>query len=512
MKQRITLAGALAVGAVLCSGRAFATDAMRFPDNGTEQMARGGAWVARASNPLAVLYNPATLPTQRTGVLLDVNAVFFKECFTRAGPGSTVTVGASGAAKYPTTCNDNRNKPSPLPSAGFVWRVTDKLGLGLSVSPPSLYGHTSFPEIVPVSYQSASGRTISTQVGSPQRYMILGLDGILLNTTISAGYSITDRLHVGAGFIWGAGSLTVTSATMSLPPDTQIQDDPNADIWAQVKAQDFFIPGAVVGVLYSPIDQLDIGLNVTAQEAFDSHGDLTANANYWTGDPRSPISSSPTVTNSAGSAHIKLPNPLDVRLGARFHLPRNGAPAVSVGKSVRDPLVDDLFDVELDGSYTRNSVYKSVYLRFPENPPIPINGTGGVVPPNGDVAMNLEGDTIGLRLGGDYVVLPGRLAVRAGGWFEPSLQKPEDLNVTIVASQRIGVAGGVTFRLGKVDLEAGYMHVFFKTQDNGGNGNIRALSGKANATPVVYRSPYAINGGRLTASANIVSLGATLRF
>ncbi len=511
MKQRIALAGALVAGAALYAESASATDAMRFPDNGTEQMGRSGAWVARASNPLATLYNPAALPTQGTGVLLDVNAVFFKECFTRAGPGSTVTLGASGAAKYPTTCNDNSGTPSPLPSAAFAWRVTDKLGLGFSVSPPSLYGHTSFPETIPISYQSASGRTISTQVASPQRYMLLDLNGVVLNQTLSAGYSITDRLHVGAGFIWGVGSLDVTSTTMSLPPDNQVQDNPTADIWAKVHASDWFIPGVVVGVLYSPLDQLDIGLSVTAQEALDAHGDLTAKANYWT--DRGSVSGNPTVTQSTGTAHFKLPNPFDVRLGARFHMPSAGGKLVmDGGKSVRDPLVDDLFDVEVDGSYTRNSVYKSVYLRFPQTPPIPIQGTGGVVPPNGDVAMNLTGDTIGVRVGGDYNVLPGKLAVRAGGWFEPSVQHAQDLNATVVASQRIGVSGGATYRLGRFDLEAGYMHVFFATQDNGGNGDIRALSGKASAMPVAYRSPYPINGGKLTASANIVSLGATMHF
>lgn len=510
MKQRIAIAGALAAGAVLYAGAASATDAMRFPDNGTEQMARGGAWVARASNPLATLYNPAALSTQASGVLLDVNGVFFKECYTREGSGSTVAVG-TGTPKYPPgVCNDNRNVPQPLPSLAAAWRVTDKLGIGLSISPPSLYGHTSFPDTVPITYLSPAGRTISTQVATPQRYMLLSLGGIVLNQTLSAGYSITDRLHVGAGFIWGVGSLTVTNATMSVASDPN-QEDPTKDVWAQVHVSDWFIPGFVVGALYSPIDQLDLGLSVTAQEAFDAHGDISLKANYW--DSKG-VSNSPVVTESSdiqkGLAHFRLPNPFDVRLGARFHMPRKGGKVmISGGKSVRDPLVDDVFDVEVDGSYTRNSAYQSVYLRFPQSPDITVKGIGGIVPKNADVPLNLKGDTVGIRVGGDYVVLPGKLAVRAGGWFEPSTQRPEDLNVTVVASQRIGVAGGLTYRLGKFDLEGGYMHVFFETQDNGGNGRIRALSGAATTN---YRSPYAVNGGKLTASANIVSLGATMRF
>ena len=40
------------------------------------------------------------------------------------------------------------------------------------------------------------------------------------------------------------------------------------------------------------------------------------------------------------------------------------------------------------------------------------------------------------------------------------------LNTALVASQRIGLAGGAQVRLGAVDIEAAYMHVFFDEVDN----------------------------------------------
>jgi long-chain fatty acid transport protein len=174
--------------------------------------------------------------------------------------------------------------------------------------------------------------------------------------------------------------------------------------------------------------------------------------------------------------------------------------------------VDDVFDVELDLSYTRNSAYHAAELRFPERPIIAVNGTGGQVPQDADVDFNVKGDTIGVRLGGDYIVLPERLAVRAGAFYEPDVQRPEYLNVAMVASRRIGLAGGVQVRLDFVDLEASYMHVFFDEVDNGGNGRLRVVNGEVSAVPVPNRSPYAINGGKVTQSANIVSLGARARF
>src|SRR5437868_9258290 len=62
---------------------ARATNVTEFPDNGSEQMARGGAWVARASDPLATIFNPAGLAGQPTRVTVQNNFIFEHTCFTR---------------------------------------------------------------------------------------------------------------------------------------------------------------------------------------------------------------------------------------------------------------------------------------------------------------------------------------------------------------------------------------------------------------------------------------------
>src|ERR1700758_648486 len=72
----------------LLPGIARASGVMEFPDNGSEQEARGGAWVARASDPLATFYNPAGLAGQPTRLTLQANLSMQNTCFTRlkAGP------------------------------------------------------------------------------------------------------------------------------------------------------------------------------------------------------------------------------------------------------------------------------------------------------------------------------------------------------------------------------------------------------------------------------------------
>ncbi|MBK7583502.1 MAG: outer membrane protein transport protein [Myxococcales bacterium] len=486
---------------------ASATDAQDFPDTGTEPLGRGGAWVARATNPLATFQNPAGLAGQRTGVLGNVHLVFNKVCFERKGDGSKLDV--PNGLDYPKVCNSNKGTPTPLPALAGVFRASDSLGIGLSVAPPNLYGPLKFPETVEVTNSFGAKQNVP----SPGRYMLLEQSGLALNTTLGAGMEVMPGLRIGAGFVWGFANYKLANANMSLTPvrqpDGSWRDPVTSDVRAELSVADWFIPGATFGALYSPTRALDVGLNVLVQDAFDAHGDLTTKANYWTNNG---TSDSPVVSDSAdvekGLGHFRIANPMEARIGARFHMPRGSAKTPSL---VRDPLVDDLFDVELDVSYTRNSAYDRAMLRFPAKPVVPVKGTPGQVPQNNDVTFKVKRDSVGLRLGGDYVVLPGQLAVRAGGFWEPDVHNDDYANVALLASQRIGLAAGATYRVAFVDVEVGYMHVFVTDVDNGGNGKLLVVSGDAAGTPP-FRSPYPINGGHFSQSANVLSVGATARF
>lgn len=505
--MRARLATALGALCLLGSGAARATNVMQFPDNGTEALGRGGAWVARATNPLATFYNPAGLAGQDTGVLGNVHLVFNKVCFQRAGDGSRLALPPTPIA-YGEVCNENK-APTLLPALAAVFRATERLGIGLSVTAPAVYGKLKFPETQTVT--NGFGADVELPTGG--RYMLLESDGLALNTTLAAGFEVMPGLRVGGGFIWGFARYKLASAVESVKPAAEADGsylDPLNDVRAEIDVADMFMPGFVLGALYSPMPMLDLGLSLRMQQGFDGHGDLELKANYWSPNGINP---SPDVTRSedteADLAHFRLPNPLELRLGARLHVPRKER-VVELGQT-RDPLADDVFDVELDLAYTRNSAFDAARLRFPNQPEIPVAGTPGYVPENGDTSFNVEGDTVGLRLGGDVVILPAQLAVRAGGWYEPNAQNDKYANLAFLASQRIGLSLGAVYRVGPVDIEAGYLHVFFADVDNDGNGELRALSGDR-APPDQNRSPYAVNGGRFSQSANIFSLGATARF
>ena len=60
---------------VLAAASAKASNVTEFPDNGSEQLGRGGAWIARASDPVATFYNPAGLAGQRSKLTAQLNLV-----------------------------------------------------------------------------------------------------------------------------------------------------------------------------------------------------------------------------------------------------------------------------------------------------------------------------------------------------------------------------------------------------------------------------------------------------
>jgi hypothetical protein len=68
-------------------------------------------------------------------------------------------------------------------------------------------------------------------------------------------------------------------------------------------------------------------------------------------------------------------------------------------------------------------------------------------------------DQLTVRAGGDYNVLPGLLALRAGVSYETRGQDPSMLNILGYMLGRTGVHAGLTLRVaGKTDVSFGYAH------------------------------------------------------
>lgn len=514
-QSRRLVGGSVGVGVLFAAATATASSGLETPDIGTVQVGRGGAWVAKADDPLAAYMNPAAMSFQASGVHLGAHLMFTSQCFNRldaagqpVSPGSAIP--GPGAEGGPTadTCT---NAVFPNPQLAAVFRLTDRLALGVAVLGPHQVGGVEWPEEVEYTRPDGSTRTQP----SPNRYLLLSQDSVLLFPTLSVSYAVTEELSFGAGFVWGIASSEFSSFTESTSP--RAVDDFTRDVRARVSASDLFVPGFVLGANWRASKRFDLGAWYRFSDAIRARTDLELQSQYWLAggtrneDPCPANDAECNITRREGAGSFKLAIPMEAKLGLRYHHPMAKAidarPDWAKQKGfVRDGLSQDWFDVEVDLTWAHNSQVEQVELRFDEG--IAVKGTPGFVPTNGDIPHQWR-DVLGVRVGSDVTILPGMLALRAGGFFESQMQDDAFLNLDFHGGWKLGLSGGATVRVGPVDISAAYQHVFFGTLDNGGAGQVYALSGDASTG---FRSQQPVNGGSFSQANNEVALGATLRY
>lgn len=541
MRRALVVAAVLAVSTVLAPRAARATSVEEFPDNGSEQEGRGGAWVARASDPLATFYNPAGLAGQPTRLTLQANLSSQNTCFSRTKAASDTT---QDGPTYPQVCNSGQFFPNP--QLAFTYRLTDRIGLGIAILGPSAVGNVSWPEFV-------NGQP------APQRYLLISTNSIILTPTIGIGWEAIDGLRLGASFIFGtAPSLDFVNAAPA--QNASGQPPSQNDVRNELTASQAFIPGFTLGAIWSPTPELDIAGWYKWMGDVNAKGDLQTATPYFTptvaggntsnviyGDtsqpycytlPASgPLPNTSPVCGNGNNASVKVPLPMEAKLGFRYHKLRGG---VQVDPHLRDPIAQDVFDIEADLTWANNSAFDALQVRFPgdasgngiipANPGLPPGAA--FIPANADVTHHFR-DVFGVRLGGDYNVLPDQLALRAGGFFESKAADTQYQNIDFDGAMRFGLAIGGTYKIHlgaqkrqAIELMAAYGHVFFATLDNDnpngpGLGALvgrPCLDGKQNADGSCangaqqYRTPWPVNLGTITSSINVINVGASYRF
>ncbi|MEO5731217.1 MAG: hypothetical protein ABI134_33865 [Byssovorax sp.] len=525
-----------AVALLLGTRTAAASTAIESPDNGVQQTGRGGAWFVRADDPLAAFFNPAAMAFQASGVTVGAALMFQSRCFTRQGeggtavspgagipgPGAVVPAGDKAVAPPAATCGTGGGL-FPNPNLAAVFRLSDRLAVGLAVVGPHTDGHNTWPEELP--YTNRFG--VDNTQPAPNRYMLVEADALLLFPTLSVAYAPSDTLSFGAGFTWGVASASFTNFAEAIRTDERKSPDNfTNDIRAKLSAKDLFMPGFVLSALWMPSKNLDLSAWFRFQDAFKTEtADVTLEANYWTAvGVKAPKND---LTEHLDKGTLKLNLPMEAKLGLRYHMDRQdvrarpGWATKHPGRRTRDPMSEELFDVELNFTWANNSAIDQLYLGFQPGLKVNLgNNLTAPLPTNANVPHYFK-DVVGIRLGGDVNVLPNRLALRAGGFFESKGQNDEFLGLDFDNAQKYGIGGGATLRLGPVDVSASFQHTFYGVLDNKGAGAVHALSGdeascavlqNEGPAPTCNRSVQAINGGKLEQSLNEIGVGATMRW
>lgn len=502
------------------------------PENGTEVMGRGGAWVARADNPLAAALNPAGLAGQQSGVILNANLTWQSQCFHKAG---NYPVGADNAGTqweanrnyegqaYPEVCKSNKlGDVNVVPQLGFNYKVNDKLGIAfLPLWTPSGTGKAKWPTEVTLPDGSSAP--------SPTRFLLVEKNARIIMPTLGVGYEVTKGVRLGASFQWVITmfrSSLMSQGTQSNP--SHVLQGPGINTLSEVEWNQWFTPAGVFGFLVNPMDDFDIGgMFRYSADIVKKGGDVTVTAPYY-GTSRRPAST-PSETK-AEVKEMRLNQPMDVRLGFRYHPARKDVTLPTSGR--RDFLKHDLFDIEVDLTYSRGSTFDNLTVLFEPNQIVYFAGTnGGFIPENASIQKKWK-DTYGVRFGGEFAAIPEKLGVRAGGFFQTAGQDEGYLNLDFHPGQMLGFYVGATARVTKsLDLSVGYGHIFVKAFDNTQEGGkLRALIATLPDNPngpdyydecnqagytqpsTPYRSCAIINTGRMTSGYNMFSLGGTYHF
>jgi hypothetical protein len=517
--QRARVGALLLIAFIVILPQRAAAGGTEFPADGTRNLGRGGAGMARADDPYVMVRNPARLADLWDDqAMLGAHFLMADSCFQPIGGyriGSTGTASAiqvgdetlvlntpAGATDldgeplnafqsepYPEVCFEG---PMPfLPHVALTMKPAHNIGVGLGFFPP---------DNAALNQWGNRDGTVDTENGlrpNPLRYYRSHLNTSYFSMLAAIGYRPAQFIRIGFGFQWQLAvyqARTWTTSVTGLNPINDVRTD--------VFGRDLFIPGFVHSVHIKPIDALDIALSFKWSDLVKSKAklDLTSGA-FGTGErfqylgmdsdtPTGGTTAIPTTShNQPGdvrSGPVWVPQlSFGVRYAQRLkplihH--REWAKAKAASSTTEDSMQNERWDIELDFVYYLTSMYDyteftndsaTISLQTIDQSGTPSNITtavGDCIEPlvikpgelcrKRQVRTQINGkNQFTARIGGDYNVLPGRFTVRAGASYEEDGQDVEWLNVQQYMYGRMGLHTGFTVRIAeKTDFTFGFAH------------------------------------------------------
>lgn len=508
-----------------------------FAGPGTRALGRGGAFMARADDPMALGYNPAALAFLPGYQLsLGSHLTFYDACVDRTG-----TYGYGGSAgefpesqfgdpesyedvAFPRVCREGFPGPSPqlvfsghpLPWLGFAVGILAPAGIG--------NGHWGNED----GTIDVDGRTLPT----PTRYGIVDQDLLLVHPSVGIGISPVEWFSFGVTFQWGIAVVDFVNHTSS----GMGTENPGHDVRTELNVTDPFVPAVILSAHFVPIDQMDIVIRARLSDGIDDTGTLRLTTGiFGTGTADSYV---PTTTTINGT-RLQAGQPWELGLGIRYadrrsDRYRDPEQAARVTGRVEDRMQNEVWDIELDLVYTLNSQVTDFIVTQPDGAEAQVcEGGGGacfpVALPQTLALPHGWNDQFSARLGADWNVVPGVLALRAGAHFETSGMNSRFQVQDVLPGMRLGLHLGATLRIERFDVSIAYAHIFqfSETLENPGYRMVAAQGVDGQCMddpvydpnrPVAARGCYPqghgsiVNGGTYHAEFNVISLQLRYHF
>ncbi len=552
MKLRSLLALALALGAAWVPSLAHA-GGFELAAPGTRSLGRGGAFLARADDPMALGYNPAALAfLPGTQLQLGSHLILADSCATRAGTYNDSDVLNSGSGfdsrfgyaestpsnwvnqPFPEICRGFT--PGPSPQLVFSAHPMPGLGFALGFLAPSGVGSSSWGD-----EDGTITRDDGLVLPTPVRYAGIRSNLLLFHISAGVGYSPIPELSFGLTLQWGISTVSFTTFT-SIGSGAQ---DPAQDIRTQLEVVDYFVPAGILSVHAVPIPQLDIAVFGRYSDGINADGTLDLTTGFY---GTSMDGSYTPFTSRVDGVNLNTAQPFTFGLGIRYSDQRSPQgrhrdpdEAGRINGRVEDPMQTENFDLELDFIYSFNDPVNDFVVTNPDGASVGIceaprdcaaDGPSFSAPvPQRIPLARGWGDQLIVRAGGDWNIFPGLFAMRAGAHFETSGVNPNYQVQDFINGMRLGLHLGATLRIDRFDVSIAYAHVFQFTETitdaryrhTAATGTEGICPGPDGAVydpdnPVVDRGCYPrgagsiINAGTYTADFNLVSLSARYHF
>jgi long-chain fatty acid transport protein len=457
---------------------------------GARAAGRAGAFAARADDLTAVHYNPAGLTElESTQIMVGNRFSYNPYSYTRA---DTLDWGHPNNGVAPTVSFGKVSSSTPSQFLEPMFGVASKLGLrdwgfAFAVFAPPGVANEEFP------------------VDGGQRYQMIKREAIILNYAASAAWKPSEKFGFGATLEWISVPRLVYSLIIEGTPFAGAANPVSSDldILATTSGADYFTMNAILGGWFRPTPSWQFAL---AGQVIP-----TSIATHSTLDAKLLDQSFGTLRLSrdgvtANDVTVRLPLPLLARAGVRY---------------VHHTGVREVFDLELDVEY---ETWSRVDRFSVETNSLVADVPGATVNLGRiDIAKNWR-DTVAVRLGGDFAVLPGRLTLRAGASYVSAVADPAYANVDFPGAERMNGSLGASIYARQWELALAYQFFYQPNVTVTESGARVYQQVPASACQAPYTdtttcnehylgqpSP-AINAGTYSASSQILSLAAIYHF
>lgn len=475
-----------------------------YPDNGTEALGRGGAFVAKADDGTALYYNLAGLARQRgTRITIDANLILHDMAFTRAGmyPGDADPKYAGLA--YPTIHDGESLFLAPFLGVSTQFGYFKRWTLGLGVyGPPSVgkhsYGVTNDTEVATVSLKLKDGTTGTAP--APSRYDVTRTDLLIIFPTLGLGFQVNDYLDVGAAIQLVYAHFDLANANYTPLGCGRSGEGPDCDAYGRVKSS-AITWSYMLSLLAHPTEWMDIGFNFRPQIDIHTTGTIVATP--------------PPIAASSFPKDAKTSNAtFDTRLPAYIQL----------GLRLASHYVDgtERADIEVDGTWENWGSCRDRQL--PDGSKVCERGDhlgasndrmplwqGNRI--DADVIHGYK-DTFGVRVGGAWNFRLGdrnRLIARAGFFFDSASTEPKDTRLDFNTLDKYGFTVGAGFKFRGITLNVAYAYIYSPSRDVT-DSEVRGISALTGTT-YTSSDPNIYGGnGHYAPSNQILSIGLSVNF